>query len=234
MARGGHVETTGISTWSIKPDLYPPPHIEDLSTELEGIKAFSTIDLRKGYWQIPVVAKDVQKTAVITPFGLWEFLRMPFGLKNAGQIFQRFVDDILAGIPHVFVYMDDILVASPTVAEHKKDMKWVMEVLQKHGIVINGEKCQFHKSQVEFLGHLVDKSGIRLLPSNVEAITKYPRPTMCSQLLSFLGMINFYRRFIRGAASILKLLTMPRRGEDPSTSCWTGSQTWSRPSGRPR
>ena len=78
------------------------------------MKYFTTIDLRKGYWRIPVAAKDVQKTAVITPFGLWEFLRMPFGLKNSGQTFQRFVDDILAGFPHVFVYMDDILVASPS------------------------------------------------------------------------------------------------------------------------
>ena len=68
-----------------KPDLYPPPNIQDLSTKLEGMKVFTTINLRKGYWQIPVEAKDVHKTAVITPFGLWEFLRMPFGLKNAGQ-----------------------------------------------------------------------------------------------------------------------------------------------------
>ena len=110
---------------------------------------------------------------------------MPFGLKNVGQTFQRFMDDILAGIPHVFIYLVDVLVASPTVAEHKKDLQRVMEALEKHGLVINGEKCQFHKSQVEFLGHLVDKSGIKQLTANVEAIT-------CSQLLSFLGMINFF------------------------------------------
>ena len=149
------------------------------------------------------------------PFDLWEFLRMSFGLKNAGQTFQRFVDNILAGIPHVFVYMDNILVASPTVTEHKKDVKRVMEVLEKHDLVINGENCQFHKSQVDFLGHLVDKSGIRLLPAKVEAITKYPRPSTCSQLLSFLGMINFYKRFIKGAASILKPLTDAMRGGGP-------------------
>ena len=129
-----------------KPDLFPAPHIEDLSTKLEGMKVFSTIDLRKGYWQIPVAATDMPKTAVITPFGLWEFLRMPFRLKNAGQTFQRFMDDILAGIPHMFIYLDNVLVASPTVAEHMKDMKRVMEVLEKHGLVINGKKCQFCKS----------------------------------------------------------------------------------------
>ena len=86
------------------------------------------------------------KTAVITPFGLWEFLRMPFRLKNAGQTFQRFMDDILAGIPHMFIYLDNVLVASPTVAKHMKDMKRVMEVLEKHGLAINGKKCQFYKS----------------------------------------------------------------------------------------
>ena len=77
---------------------------------------FPPIDLRKGYWQMPVAAANMPKTAVITPFGLWEFLRMPFGLKNAGQTFQRFMDDILAGIPHVFIYLDDVLVTSSTVA----------------------------------------------------------------------------------------------------------------------
>ena len=105
-----------------------------------------------------------------------------------------------------------ILVASPTAAEHKEDVKHVMEVLEQHGLVINRKKCQFQKSEVEFLGHLVDKNGIRPLPAKVEAITKYPRPTTCSQLLSFLGMINFYRRFIRGAASILKQLTDATKG----------------------
>ena len=141
---------------------------------------FPTIDLRKGYWQMPVAAANMPKTAVITPFGLWEFLRMPFGLKNVGQTFQRCMDNILASIPHVFIYLVDVLVASPTVAEHKKDLQRVMEALEKHGLVINEEKCQFHKSQVEFLGHLVDKSGIKPLPAKVEAITKYPRPTTCS------------------------------------------------------
>ena len=142
-------------------------------------------------------------------------MRMPFGLKNVGQTFQRFMDDILDGIPHMFIYLDDVLVASPTVAEHKKDLQRVMERLRQHGLVINDEKCQLFKPQVEFLGHLVDQSGIRLLPAKVKAITKYPRPTTCSQLLSFLRMINFYRRFIRGAASILKPLTDETKGGGP-------------------
>ena len=105
-----------------KPDLYLPPHIKDLSTKLEGMKVFSTNDLRKGYWQLPVVATDMPKAAVITPSWLWEFLRMPFGLKNAGQTCQRFMDDILAGNPIL-----------ATVAEHKKDLQRVMERLRGRG-----------------------------------------------------------------------------------------------------
>ena len=109
-----------------KPDLYPPPHIEDLSAKLEGMKVFSTIDLRKGYWQVPVRKEDIKKTAVITPFGLFEFCRMPFGLRNAGQTFQRMMDAVLSDIEHTFVYLDDLLIASADRATHKCDLQEVM------------------------------------------------------------------------------------------------------------
>ena len=98
-----------------KRDMYPPPHLKDLSTPLAGKKVFSKLDLRKGYYQVPVAAKDIPKMAVITPFGLYEFLRMPFGLRNAGQSFQRFMDEVLKGLHCIFIYLDDILVASNTV-----------------------------------------------------------------------------------------------------------------------
>ena len=116
----------------------------------------STINLRKGYWQVPVAAAALPKTAFIIPFRLWEFLRMPFGLMNVGQTFHRFMDNILASIPHVFIYLDDVLVDSPMLAKHKKDLQRVMERLWQHGLVINEEKCQLFKPQGEFLGHLVD------------------------------------------------------------------------------
>ena len=89
-----------------KPDLYPPPHMEDLTARLAGMAVFSKLDLRKGYHQVPVAAANVEKTAIITPFGLFEYLRMPFGLRNAGQSFQRFMDQVMEGLPHVFVYLD--------------------------------------------------------------------------------------------------------------------------------
>ena len=112
-----------------KRDMYPPPHMEDLSSQLAGKKVFSKLDLRKGYYQVPVAAKDVPKTAVITPFSLFEFLRMPFGLRNAGQSFQRFMDEVLHGLDCIFVYLDNILVASNTVEEHHVHLKEVLKRL---------------------------------------------------------------------------------------------------------
>ena len=195
-----------------KADLYPPPHMEDLSSKLAGMKIFSTIDLRKGYWQVPVREQDIKKTAVITPFGLFEFCRMPFGLRNAGQTFQRMMDSVLDGMPRVFVYLDDLLIASQDTELHKQDLQQVMKRLQQHGLVINEEKCQFFKKEVDFLGHVVSSDGIRPPAAKVEAIRTYPKPATCSQLLSFLGMLNYYRRFIPKAASMLKPLTDATRG----------------------
>jgi hypothetical protein len=100
------------------PDSYPLPNIQDLSARLHGCSIFSKLDLCKGYYQIPVQEGDIHKTAVITPFGLWEFLRMPFGLCNAGQSFQRFMDEVLVGLDFAFCYLDDILIASSSEDEH--------------------------------------------------------------------------------------------------------------------
>ncbi len=101
-----------------RPDCYPLPNMADISASLAGNTVFSKLDLKKGYHQIPVHEADIKKTAIITPFGLFEFRRLPFGLKNAGMTFQRFMDRVLAGIPFVIVYLDDILVASPSYLEH--------------------------------------------------------------------------------------------------------------------
>jgi hypothetical protein len=101
------------------PDSYLLPNIQDLSARLHGCRIFSKLDLRKGYYQIPVQEGDIHKTAVVTLFGLWEFLRMPFGLRNAGQSFQRFMDEVLAGLDFAFCYLDDILIGSTRPEEHR-------------------------------------------------------------------------------------------------------------------
>ena len=196
------------------PDRYPVPNIHDFTTNLSGCKVFSKIDLVKGYYQVPVNHADIEKTAVITPFGLFEFLQMPFGLMNSGCTFQRLMDEVLGDLPHTFVYVDDLLVASPDAVSHRQHLREVLMRLRDAGLVINPKKCVFGVNKVEFLGHEVSADGIRPLESRVKAVQDFPPPRDVKQLQRFLGMINFYRRFLPSLALIvspLTVLTSPSR-----------------------
>jgi cleavage and polyadenylation specificity factor subunit 1 len=184
-------------------DKYPLPNMADLAARLDGCTIFSKLDLRKGYLQVPVAPANIAKTAIITPFGLFEFLRMPFGLRNAGMTFQHLMDSLLGNLPFAFVYLDNILVASPSAAEHQHHLAAVLSVLQDNGLVVNAEKCTFCQPSMEFLGHSIGPSGIRPLPSPVQAIPDFPRPVTVRQLQAFLGLFNFYRRFIPAAARLV-------------------------------
>jgi hypothetical protein len=187
-------------------DRYPLPHIQSFNEHLYGKRIFSTLDLKKGYYQVPMKACDIPKTAVITPFGLWEFLKMPFGLKNAAQAFQRLMDGILLGIDFCFVYLDDLLIASATEEEHLKHLEIVFKLLADNGLVLNREKCVLGATQLDFLGHKVSAAGIKPQPAKIDAILELPQPTTTLALQSFLGMVNFYRRFLpRFAAKIQPL-----------------------------
>ena len=197
------------------PDRYPVPHIQDFSAHLAGKVFFSKVDLVRGYHQVPVQQLDVPKTAVITPFGLFEFLRMPFGLKNAAQSFQRLMDSVLRDLPFLFVYLDDILVASTSKTEHLAHLRILFERLSQHGLIINPAKCQFGLTTIDFLGHRVTKGGAVPLPSKVDAISNFPRPVTVRSLQEFLGMVNFYHRFIPRAAAIMCPLHEALRGKIP-------------------
>jgi hypothetical protein len=117
---------------------------------------------------------DILKTAIITPFGLFEFLRLTFGLRNTGSTFQRLMDWVLAGLAFAFVYLDDIIIASPSMEQHQQDVEEVFQRLQADVLVINFEKCTFAVPEVDFLGHRVSASGFTPLPSRVAAIQTKP------------------------------------------------------------
>jgi hypothetical protein len=193
-------------------DTYPLLNMLDFAARVAGCMVFSKIDLRKGYHQIPMRSADVAKTAVTTPFGLFKFLRLPFGLRSAGSTFQRLMDRVLSGLPWCFWYLDDIIVASASQEDHRLHLRQLFERLCQFELVINVEKCQFGVAKVEFLGHEVTAKGARPLQSHVEALQRHAPPTNVKQLQGFLGLINFYRRFLKGAARLLKPFTDMLKG----------------------
>ena len=201
-------------------DRYPVRTLQDFTSELQGKKFFSKVDLMKGYHQIPVAEPDIKKTAVITPFGLFIFPRTPFGLKNAGQDFQRLMDEILGDIPRVYVYIDDILIASETLEQHLEDLEAVFKTLSANGLVIQRSKCVLGKPSLEFLGYTVDENGISPLPEKVAVIRATTPPTSIKELQRFLGMVGYYRKFIPNAATHLYHLFEALKGK-PKTLEWT-------------
>jgi cleavage and polyadenylation specificity factor subunit 1 len=161
---------------------------------------------------------DIEKTAMITPFGLFEWLVMPFGLRNAAQTFQRFMDRIFCDLEFVYVYLDNILIALDLRETHEKHVCEVLRWLDSAGLVLNIPKCVFAQSEVNFLGHVVNATGIRASSDRVQAITHFSKPVNVAQLRRFLGMINFYRRAIPHAAEYQRRLQVLSNSHPISTT----------------
>ena len=205
------------------PDRYPLPNLRDFANRLHGCTIFSKVDLLKGYHQIPVAPEDVKKTAIITPWGLFEFLRLPMGLTNAAQAFQRLMDEATRGLDFAFVYLDDILIASRSEAEHKKHLHTLFKRLSDYGLAVNPDKCLLGQPQLSFLGYQVTPDGTTPLDSKVQDIVNFQAPTDVKGLQRFLGMINYYRPSLKGLAPKLIPLYEATAGK-PKSLTWTSKE----------
>ena len=192
----------------IRTCLYPLPNIEYLLSKLEGARFFVSLDLRRGYLQVPIPPEDKRYYSFITPFGLYTFNRMPFGITIAPGIFQNFIDVTTNGIPNVLVYLDDLLVYASTPEELLIALRRVLEALERDGWQISSKKCVFGARQIKLLGHIISENGVEMDPAKIESITKFQPPRDVSTLRSFLGLASYYRKFLYMFSARTKPLTM--------------------------
>lgn len=190
-------------------DKYPLPNIADLFDKLGKSVYFSTIDLASGYHQIEVKEEDRQKTAFSTQSGHFEFTRMPFGLKTAPATFQRAMDNVLRGLQgiHCLVYLDDIIVYSASLQEHIEKLRLVFDRLRATNLKVTLDKCEFFRKEVLYLGHMITKEGLKPNNDKIQAVLNFPLPKTTTEIKSFLGLVGYYRKFIKDFAKITRPLT---------------------------
>ncbi|GJY17567.1 putative reverse transcriptase domain-containing protein [Tanacetum coccineum] len=188
---------------------YPLPRIDDLFDQLQGSSVYSKIDLRSGYHQLRIKEEDIPITAFRTRYGHFEFQVMPFGLTNAPAVFMDLMNRVCKPYldKFVIVFIDDILVYSKDEEEHGKHLKIILELLKKERLYAKFSKCDFWLDSVQFLGHVIDRSGVHVDPAKIEAIKSWAAPTTPTEVRQFLGLAGYYRRFIKGFSLISKPLT---------------------------
>ena len=209
-----------------RPDRYPLPNMCNVVNNIsKKYKYFSKIDLIRAYYNIRIFGKHVSKTALTSGVGLFEFLRMPFGLRNAPATFQRFINEVLRDIDNVFVYLDDILIFTETLEEHYKIMEQVFERLVKYGLTINIKKCKFCVSEIEFLGFHIAEKGYKPMEDRSEKIKQMVKPKTIVALRRVIGAFNHYRMFKKEAAKTLaplnELLKGRTKKNDRTLIKWT-------------
>jgi len=191
-------------------DAYSLPQVTATLDKLTGARYLSTLDLKSGYWQIPLTPESRPVTAFTVPGkGLFQFKVMPFGLHSAPATFQRLLDSVLGPElePHVFVYLDDIIIISRTFSEHLRLLAETFRRLREARLKLNPEKCRFCVDRLKYLGHVIDREGIRTDPEKVSAVADWPEPTTVKQVRQFLGMASWYRRFIANFSTVAAPLT---------------------------
>ena len=204
-------------------DSYPLPNISDCLDSLHGAVWFSSMDLCSGYWQVEMAPEDKHKTAFASRFGLYHFNVMPFGLTNAPSTFERLMDTVLRGLQwdECLVYLDDIIVPGSSVAESVERLSHVFNRLREAGLKLKPSKCNFFQKKVVFLGHVVSKAGVSTDPSKIDVVTDWPTPINVTQVRSFLGLCNYYRRFVKNYAKIADPL-YKLIGKGDRNFKWTG------------
>lgn len=209
------VDYRGLNKVTIK-NRYPLPLISEMIDRLRCAKVFSKIDLRGAYNLVRIATGEEWKTAFRTRYGHYEYLVMPFGLNNAPATFQHFINSALSDCLDTFAvaYLDDILVFSRSEEEHIKHVKTVLQRLHDNRLFAKAEKCEFHKSQVEFLGYIISTNGVAMDPAKTKCIDEWPAPKSVKDIQSFLGFANFYRRFIKGFSGLVAPITcLLRKGQ---------------------
>ncbi|KAJ9544814.1 hypothetical protein OSB04_024521 [Centaurea solstitialis] len=202
------IDYRGLNKVTIK-NGYPLPRIDDLFDQLQGASWFSKIDLRSGYHQLKVKEADIHKTAFRTRYGHIEFLVMPFGLTNAPTAFMDLMNRVCRPMldRSVIVFIDDILIYSKSREEHVVHLREVLEVLRRERLYAKFSKCAFWLQEVQFLGHIVNREGIKVDPAKIEAVMNWEVPKAPTEIRSFLGLAGYYRRFIQDFSKIAVPLT---------------------------
>ncbi|KAI1686157.1 reverse transcriptase [Pyrenophora tritici-repentis] len=196
---------------------YPLPNITELRDRLSRAKIFTALDLRDGYHLIRIAKGEEWKTAFRSRYGHYEYTVMPFGLTNAPATFQELINNVLRAHLDIFViaYLDDILVYSETLEDHVEHVKTVLRALEQFNLRLKPEKCEFHKTKVNFLGYVVGADGVQMSEEKIQVIKDWPTPTTVVQIQSFLGFLNFNRQFIKDFSDIAIPLTKLTRKDVP-------------------
>lgn len=179
--------------------LFPLPLIEDQLDRLQGARWYTVIDLKNGFFHVPVEESSQKYTAFVTPDGQWEFLKTPFGLCISPAIFQKFINTVfkdLISAKVLVVYMDDLVILGVTIEQALQRLEDVLTVASRHGLIINWRKCQFLKTTIEYLGHVVNEGTIRPSEQKIRAVRDFPRPATVKNVQSFLGLTGYFRKFI--------------------------------------
>ena len=194
-------------------ETHPIPRSEDLFSTMAGGISFTKLDLLHAYLQLQLDDKAKDYLVVNTHKGLFEYTRMPFGITSAPAIFQRTMDNLLQGMKHVVVYIDDILITGETEEEHLNTLNEVLTRLESAGVRLKQSKCAFMVPEVVYLGHKISKEGLKPTDDKVQAITNMPQPNNMSKLRAFLGMVNFYGKFLQNLSTVLApLYRLLRKG----------------------